>query len=217
MKRNIRSFSGSRPVFTGAVSIVPGGYNLDKVNQSFAENAVIPEGSLAIVDETNRTVKIIKTAEVVAIDADDAKKVSLKVSEFYEPLFVAGERVYKAGFSASSVAWNDVPTISNVKRTDSSFEVELSATITGLAVGDVLELVQKDAVSSTDYAAEIGTANRLTVSDVEVRDYETPIDVTADTLQYALFKNRVAPIPASQINGEYLAGNPHIRLTEAQC
>ena len=217
MKRSVRSFSGSRPVFTGAVSIVPGGYNLDKTNQSFAADAVIPEGSLAIVDETNRTVQIIKTAKVVAIDADDAKKVSLKVSEFYEPLFVAGEPVYKAGFSANSVAWSSVPTISSVKRTDNSFDIVLSATIAGLAVGDVLEIVKKVTVSSTDYAAEIGTATRLTISDVEVRDFETPIDVTADTLQYALYKNRVAPIPASQISGEYLAGNSHIRLTEAQC
>lgn len=213
MKRSVRSFSGSRPVFTGAVSIVPGGYNLDKINQSFAADAVIPEGSLAIVDETNRTVQIIKTAKVVAIDADDAKKVSLKVSEFYEPLFVAGEPVYKAGFSANSVGWSNVPTISSVKRTDSSFDIVLSKAISGLVVGDTLEIVKK----VSDYAAEIGIATRLTVSDVEVRDFETPIDVTADTLQYALYKNRVAPIPASQISGEYLAGNSHIRLTEAQC
>lgn len=213
MKRSVRSFSGSRPVFTGAVSIVPGGYNLDKVNQSFAADAVIPEGSLAIVDETNRTVQIIKTAKVVAIDADDSKKVSLKVSEFYEPLFVAGEPVYKAGFSANSVGWSDVPTISSVKRTDSSFDIVLSKAIAGLTVGDTLEIVKK----VSDYAVEIGIATRLTVSDVEVRDFETPIDVTADTLQYALYKNRVAPIPASQISGEYLAGNSHIRLTEAQC
>ena len=213
MKRSVRSFSGSRPVFTGAVSIVPGGYNLDKINQSFAADAVIPEGSLAIVDETNRTVQIIKTAKVVAIDADDSKKVSLKVSEFYEPLFVAGEPVYKAGFSANSVGWSDVPTISSVKRTDSSFDIVLSKAIAGLTVGDTLEIVKK----VSDYAAEIRIATRLTVSDVEVRDFETPIDVTADTLQYALYKNRVAPIPASQISGEYLAGNSHIRLTEAQC
>ena len=213
MKLSVRSFSGSRPVFTGAVSIVPGGYNLDKINQSFAADAVIPEGSLAIVDETNRTVQIIKTAKVVAIDADDSKKVSLKVSEFYEPLFVAGEPVYKAGFSANSVGWSDVPTISSVKRTDSSFDIVLSKAIAGLTVGDTLEIVKK----VSEKAAEIGIATRLTVSDAEVRDFETPIDVTADTLQYALYKNRVAPIPASQISGEYLAGNSHIRLTEAQC
>lgn len=300
MKRNIRSFSGSRPVFTGAVSIVPGGYNLDKENQSFAADAVIPEGSLAVVDEANRTVKIVKTAKVVAIDADDSKKISLQVSEFYEPIFVEGEKVLKAGAVSGSFA--DAPTINKIRRTDNSFDIELSAAIVGLAVNDVLvqvvsvqsaevvagilvshgqsdhiyvvnpgldlaagdkvmnyplasgaliangiavtsydkltgklvlasdpasaavgdkivKVFAKDtaAVTSQDVAAEIGTATRLTVSDVEVRDFETPIDVTADTLQYALYKNRVAPIPASQINGEYLAGNPHIRLTEAQC
>lgn len=217
MKRNTRSFSGSRPVFTGPVSIVPGGYNLDKVNQSFAVGSVIPDGSLAIVDETNRTVQIVKTAEVVAIDSYDEKKVSLRVSEFFAPVFVAGEAVYKAGFSANTVAWSGVPTISKVKPGDGSFEIELSSAISGLAVGDVLELVKKVSSSGSDYAAEIGTATRLTVSDVEVREYETPVDVTADTLQYSLFKNRVAPIPASQVSGEYLAGNSHIRLTEAKC
>lgn len=220
MKRSIHSFAGSRPVFTGAVSIVPGGYNLDKTNQSFAQGDVIPEGSLAIVNETNRTVQIIKTAKVVAIDADDSKKISLQVAEFFAPIFVEGETVYKAGFAVNSVAWANVPSISKVTKSEGAFNIVLSAAIAGLAVGDTLEVVKKVSTtgeSAADYAAELGTANRLTISDVEVREYETPIDVTADTLQYALYKNRVAPIPASQINGEYLAGNSHIRLTEAKC
>lgn len=300
MKRSKRSFSGSRPVFTGAVSIVPGGYNLDKQNQSFELNSVIPEGSLAIVDESNRTVKIVKTAKVIAIDADDAKKISLYVGEFFEPIFVEGEKVLKAG--AISGTFASAPSISKVKRTDSKFDIELSASITGLAVGDTLvqvvsaqsaevvagiqithgqsdhvyvvtpglDLAANDkvmnypladgalianAISVTSYdkltgklvlasdpssaavgdkivkvfangtaavtsqavAAEIGKATRVTVSDVTVGEFETSIDVTADTMQYALYKNRVAPIPASQVDGEYLAGNPHIRLTEAQC
>lgn len=220
MKRSIHSFAGSRPVFTGAVSIVPGGYNLDKTNQSFAQGDVIPEGSLAIVNETNRTVQIIKTAKVVAIDADDSKKISLQVAEFFAPIFVEGETVYKAGFAVNSVAWANVPSISKVTKSEGAFNIVLSAAIAGLAVGDTLEVVKKVSTtgeSAADYAAELGTANRLTISDAEVREYETPIDVTADTLQYALYKNRVAPIPASQINGEYLAGNSHIRLTEAKC
>ncbi len=300
MKRSIRKFTGSRPVFTGAVSIVPGGYNLDTENQSFAADAVIPEGSLAIVDETNRTVKIVKTAKVVAIDSDDAKKVSLKVDEFYEPLFVEGEHVLKAG--AISGLLSAAPTITKINRSEGVFNIILSDTIAGLAVNDVLEQVvsapsaevvasilvshgQSDhiylvtpgldisagdkvmnypladgalianaiavtsydkasgklvlasdpanddvadklvkvfasgtaAVTSQAVAAEIGIATRLTISDTEVREFETPIDVTADTLQYALYERRVAPIPASQKNGEYLAGNVHIRLTQALC
>lgn len=199
-------------MFTGAVSIVPGGYNLDKTNQSFAEGDVIPEGSLAVVNESNRTVKIVKTAKVIAIDSTDSKKVSLFVGEFYEPIFVEGEKVLKAG--AISGTYADAPSISKITKTDSSFVIELSAAITGLAVGDTLEQV---VANSSSNAAEIGTATRVTVSDVVVREAETPIDVTADTLQYALYKNRVAPIPASQVSGEYLAGNVHIRLTEAQC
>lgn len=211
MKRNVHSFTGSRPVFTGSVSIVPGGYNLDVQNQSFARGSVVPEGSLAIVDETNRTVKIVKTAEVVAIDSDNSKKISLKVAEFFEPLFVEGESVLKAG--AISGAFADAPVISRVHRSEGSFVIELSGAIAGLNVGDVLIQV----VNKGGNAAEIGQATRLTVSDTEVREFETPIDVTADTLQYALYENRVAPIPASQKSGEYLAGNVHIRLTQAQC
>lgn len=210
MKRKIGHFTGSRPVFTGSVSIVHGGYNLDTQNQSFVPGSLIPEGSLAVVDETNRTVKIIKTAEVVAID-ETSKVISLKVAEFFEPLFVEGESVLKAGAIAGAFA--NAPKIAKVKRTESSFVVELSASIPGLNVGDVLEQV----VASGENAAEVGTATRLTVSDVEVGEFETPIDVTADTLQYALYENRVAPIPASQKSGEYLAGNVHIRLTKAQC
>lgn len=300
MKRRNRSFSGSRPVFTGAVSIVPGGFNLDKENQSFAADATIPEGSLAVVDEIHRTVRIVKTAKVVAIDADDSKKISLKVTEFYEPLFVEGESILKAG--AISGLLSNAPTISKVIRTDNSFDIVLSAAIDGLAVGDVIEQVvaasnkevvagivvshgQSDhiymvtpgldiaagdkvmnyplaegalianaiavtsydkvsgklvlasdptnaaagdsivkvyasgtaAVTTQEVASEIGLATRVVVSDTPIREDETPIDISADTMQYSLFERRVPAIPESQKSGEHLAGNAQIRLTQAQC
>lgn len=213
MKRIKHSFTGSRPVFTGSPSLVSGGFNLDVTNQTFKVGAVIPAGSLAIVDEASRTVKIIKTAQVVAISADDAKVVSLKVAEFFAPLFVEGESVLKAG--AISGAFSAAPTITKVVRKQGLFQVTLSDAISGLSVGDVLEQV----IASDSNAAEIGTANRVTVTDTEVSEFETAIDVSADTMQYALFENRVAPIPASQkdTTGEYLSGNPHIRLTKAAC
>ena len=301
MKRTKYSFTGSRPVFTGAPAIVPGGFNLDKTNQSFELGAVVPAGSLAVVDEATRTVKIVKTAKVVAIDSVDAKIVTLKVDEFFEPLFVAGESVQKVG--AIGGAFANAPTITKViRKVGSSFVIHLSAAIDGLNVNDVLEQVVSKksapvvagilvthgdadhvyvvtpgldlaagdkvmnyplaegalianaiavtsydklsgklvlasdptsagvgaalvkvfanstaAVAEADVAAEIGKASRVTITDTEVSEYETAIDVCHDTMQYALFENRVAPIPASQkdAQGEFLAANPHIRLTKA--
>ena len=87
MKRKTNSFTGSRPVFTGSPSIVPGGFNLDVVNQQFNVGDIIPIGSVATFNEQTRLVQILKTAEVVDIDSDDAKKVSLKVAEFFKPIF----------------------------------------------------------------------------------------------------------------------------------
>ena len=86
MKRKTDSFTGSRPVFTGSPSIVPGGFNLDVTNQSFNVGDIIPIGSVATFNEQTRLVQILKTAEVVEIDSDDAKKVSLKVAEFFKPI-----------------------------------------------------------------------------------------------------------------------------------
>lgn len=302
MKRIKHSFTGSRPVFTGSPSIVPGGFNLDVTNQSFEVGDVIPAGSLALVVGAARTVKILKTAEVASIDTNDAKIIDLKVKEFFAPLFVEGESVLKAG--AVSGAFANAPTITKVVRKEGLFRITLSATISGLNAGDVLvQVVSKaseaviagirtshgdsdhiyvvdpgldlaagdkvmnyplaegalianaiavtsydklsgklvlasdptnaavgdalikvfadgtKAVSSQAVAAEIGKANRVTITDTEVEEFETAIDVTEDTMQYALFENRVAPIPDSQKDstGEHLAANQHIRLTKAAC
>ena len=300
MKRSKNSYTGSRPVFTGSPSIVPGGFNLDVTNQTFKVGDIIPAGSLAIVDETARTVKILKTAKVVAIDAEDAKVVSLQVSEFFAPLFVEGEKVLKAGAISGSYA--SAPTINKIVRKQGLFQITLSSTISGLAVNDVIELVvsaasdevvgsilvthgesdhdylitpgldlaagdkvmnypladdaqianaisvtsydkasgklvlasdptsdavadklvkvfsdDDDAVTTQAIAAELGKATRVTVTDTDVEKFETAVDVSADTMQYALFEKRVAPIPASQKSGEFLAGDPHIRLTSAAC
>lgn len=302
MKRKKYSFSGSRPVFTGSPAIVPGGFNLDVTNQNFAVGSTIPAGSLAITEEEPvRTVKIVKTAEVVSIDSNDAKIVNLKVSDYFEPIFVVGDSVLKAG--AISGLFSAAPTITHIKRTPGGvFQITLSATISGLQVGDVLEQVVSaasaevvagiltshgdsdhiymvtpgldlnagdkvmnyplaegaliasaiavtsydkltgklvlasdptdddagdalikvfadgtKAVTSQAVAAEIGKANRVTITDTVVSEFETAIDVCEDTMQYALFENRVAPIPASQkdASGEHLAANPHVRLTKA--
>ena len=60
MKGTKASFVGSRPIFTGSPTIVPGGFNLDKTSQNFRVGDVIPAGTLAIYDEQKHTVKVVK-------------------------------------------------------------------------------------------------------------------------------------------------------------
>ncbi len=212
MKRKTDSFTGSRPVFTGSPSIVPGGFNLDVTNQSFNVGDIIPIGTVAKFDEQTRLVQVLKTAEVVDVDSDDAKIVSLKVAEFYKPFFCVGDKVAKAG--AISGTYANAVSITAITKTKSTYVVTLSAAISGLAEGDTLEEVVKDASNN---AAERFTGGAVTIKDVEVDEYETAIDVCADTMQYALLERRVAKIPASQKNaaGTALAGNPLVRLSQS--
>ena len=302
MKRKTDSFTGQRPVFTGSPSIVPGGFNLDVVNQNFNVGDVIPIGTVAKFDEQTRTVKILKTAEVIAIDADDNTKVSLRVAEFFKPVFCVGDKVAKAG--AISGAFADAISISAINKTKSTYVVTLSSAISGLAVGDTLEEVVSaasaevvagimvshgnsdhiyvvtpgldlkagdkvmnyplasgaliaNAIAVTSYdpvsgklvlasdptAAAVGdqlvkvfadattstkaatsqaaaaevVGNAVTIKDVTVDEFETAIDVCADTMQYALLERRVPKIPASQkdASGMALAGNPHVKLSQS--
>lgn len=214
MKRKTASFTGRRAIFTGSPSIVQGGFNLDVTNQSFAVGDVIPAGSLAIYDEQTRLVKIVRTAKVKEIDADDAKKVSLYVDEFFEPCFVSGMYLLKAGTAAT--AMTSVPTISKIEKSKNVYQITLSAAISGLAVGDVLEEVVSDG-ASTAKSKEIGTANAVTITDVEVEEFETAVDVTNDTMQYALYERRIPAVPASQkdTTGAYLKNNPHIKFSQS--
>lgn len=214
MKRKTASFTGSRPIFSGSPAIVPGGFNLDVVNQHFAIGDVIPAGTLAIVDEEKRKVRVIKTAKVLGVDAEDSTKVSLYVDEFYAPCFAVGESLLPVASIDGETEFADAPTITTIVKQGNSYVITLSAAITGLAADDVLESV----VSDTDgVAIEVGSANAVTIADIEVSEFETSVDVSADTLQYALFERRVAPIPASQktANGAFLLANPHIKLTKS--
>lgn len=191
-----------------------GGFNLDTANQNFAVNDIIPAGTLAIMDETKRTVQVIKTAKVIEIDADDAKKVHLFVSEFYAPCFAVGDMVLLAGAEATAI--DSVPTITAIEKTDTTFAITLSAAITGLKVGDVLEEVISDGEDEAK-SKERGNANSVTIYDVTVGEFETGVDVSADTMQYAMYERRVPPIPTSQkdANGVFLAANPHVKLTQS--
>lgn len=211
MKRKTASFTGQRPIYTGSPAIVPGGFNLDVANQNFPVGTIIPGGSLAIYDEEKRSVQIVKTASVVEVNADNAKEVTLLVDEFYAPIFAVGDKVAKVG--AISGTYAAAVQITAISKTDNSFVITLSAAISGLKAGDALVEV----VNASGNAAEIGKANALTLTDIEVGEFETGVDVTADTMQYALYERRVPVIPASQkdATGKFLAVNPHVKLTQS--
>lgn len=211
MKRKTASFTGTRPIFSGSPSIVPGGFNLDVANQHFAVGDVIPAGTLAIANEETREVQIVRTATVVEIDAEDTKKVTLRVDEFFAPCFAVGNKVLKAG--AISGTFAAAPQITKIEKNGQSYVITLSAAISGLVANDTIVEV----VNNGGNAAEIGKANTVTIRDEEVSEFETSVDVTADTMQYALYERRVAPIPASQkdTTGSFLAANPHVKLSKS--
>lgn len=211
MKRKTASFTGQRPIYTGSPAIVPGGFNLDVANQNFPVGMIIPGGSLAIYDEEKRTVQIVKTASVVEVNTENTKEVTLLVDEFYAPIFAVGDKVAKAG--AISGTFAAAAQITAISKTDNSFVITLSAEISGLKAGDALVEV----VNASGNASEIGKANALTLADIEVGEFETGVDVTADTMQYALYERRVPVIPASQkdATGKFLAVNPHVKLTQS--
>ena len=211
MKRKTASFTGTRPIFSGSPSIVPGGFNLDVANQHFAVGDVIPAGTLAIANEETRKVQIVRTAKVVEINAEDNKKVSLHVDEFFAPCFAVGNKVLKAG--AISGTFAAAPQITKIEKNGQSYVITLSSAISGLVANDtIVEVVDKGS-----NAAEIGKANTVTIRDEEVSEFETSVDVTADTMQYALYERRVAPIPASQkdATGSFLAANPHVKFSKS--
>lgn len=209
MKRKIASFTGGRPIFTGSPAIVPGGFNIDVVKQRFTPGMIIPGGSLAIYDEVKRTVQIVKTASVVEVNSENAKEITLKVDEFYSPIFVVGDMVVKE--SSASGSFVDAAQITAISQTDNSCVITLSKEISGLTAGDVIFEVVKE----EGHFADRGQANALTLADVEVSEFETGVDVTADTMQYALFERRVPVIPEYHKNGNLLAANPNVKLTQS--
>ena len=210
MKRKTASFTGMRPIFTGSPSIVQGGFNLDVEGQKFRVGDVVPAGTLAIFNETTRKVQVIKTAKVVEVDNENNKKVTLYVDEFYAPCFAVGDSVLKVGAVTGTFA--SAPTITAIdngnclNNTGNVYVVTLSAAITGLKAGDVLTEVVKD---SSNNAAERGKANSVLFREYEVSEFETGVDVSADTMQYALYERRVPPIPSSQKDSTEI-GRAHV-------
>lgn len=210
MKEKRFHFGGEKPIFTGSPSIVPGGFNLDVEAQNFIVGSEISPGTLAIFNEQTRKVKIIKTAKVKKVMSDN-KTIYLVANDTVEPCFAPGDSVLKTITGTFAAA----PTISKVERKNNGdYIVTLSAAITGLATGDTIQQVVKD---SSNNAALIGDANCITFDRIEVKEDETPLDVCADTMQYAVYERRINPIPASQkdATGSYLKANPHIRLSQS--
>lgn len=218
MKRKTASFTGMRPIFTGSPSIVQGGFNLDVEGQKFRMGDVVPAGTLAIFNETTRKVQVIKTAKVVEVANENNNKVTLYIDEFYAPCFAVGDSVLKVGAVTGTFA--SAPTITAIdngnclNNTGNAYVVTLSATIAGLKAGDVLTEVVQD---SSNNAAERGKANSVLFREYEVSEFETGVDVSADTMQYALYERRVPPIPSSQKDstGMFLSANPHVKLTQS--
>lgn len=126
-------------------------------------------------------------------------------------MLAVGDKVAKAG--AISGTFADAVSISKIEAKNENYIITLSKEITGLAKDDVLVEV----VDKSSNAAEIGEANAVTIYDVEVSEFETGIDVSADTMQYAMYERRVPPIPASQkdTTGKFLKANPHVKLTQS--
>lgn len=212
MKTKRRSFGGEKPIFTGSPSIVPGGFNLDVEAQRFIVGSEISQGTLAIYNEQSRKVKVIKTARVKKIESD-RKTVHLVANDTIEPCFASGDSVLKEKEVAG--AFTDAPMLTRIDRkTNGDYIITLSKEITGLAIGDaIVEVVNKEGSASL-----IGDANGVVPERTEVRDGdETPVDVCADTMQYAMYERRVNPIPASQkdATGQFLKANPHIRLSQS--
>nr|DAV93145.1 MAG TPA: Head fiber protein [Caudoviricetes sp.] len=214
MKRKKYSFVGEKPIFTGSPQIVQGGFNLEREKQRFSVGDLIPTGTLAVFDEKTRKVQIVKTAKVKAIDTEDAKVITLVSNAYCQPCFAVGDKLLKA--DAVSGTFADAPSIVSIEKpgvADAAYVITLSKAITGLAVDQILVEVVADSEAK---AAVIGEPNSLTIEEVTVREFETPIDVTEDTMQYAVMERRILPIPDSMKDStkRYLKANPHIRLSQ---
>lgn len=214
MKRKKYSFVGEKPIFTGSPQIVQGGFNLEREKQRFSVGDLIPTGTLAVFDEKTRKVQIVKTAKVKAIDTEDAKVITLVSNAYCQPCFAVGDKLLKT--DAVSGTFADAPSIVSIEKpgvADAAYVITLSKAITGLAVDQILVEVVADSEAK---AAVIGEPNSLTIEEVTVREFETPIDVTEDTMQYAVMERRILPIPDSMKDStkRYLKANPHIRLSQ---
>ncbi|MCL4482176.1 MAG: hypothetical protein M1445_06100 [Bacteroidetes bacterium] len=214
MKFGKKTYGGGRPVFTSSPLRFTGGFNLDTTTQGFNAGDIVPAGTLAVYDESTRKVKVLKTGKVKAIDAVDAKIVTLESSMHIRPIFKVGDQVLKTVTGLLSAA----PVINSIAigADNGDYVITLSAVIAGLAVGDVIVQVVADATTPAN-AALIGSANAAVIASVEVNDgvNETGIDITIDSGAGAWYARRILPIPATLMPGNVLLANPNIKFTQS--
>ncbi|MDR2765425.1 MAG: hypothetical protein LBB90_10410 [Tannerella sp.] len=212
MKFTKQKFGGIRPIINGTPALgVVGGFNLDRSKVTFPVGAIIPGGSLAQYDEQTRLVTVLKAARVKAINGTDAKIVTLD-TDFIPACFVPGDKVLKTVSGTFSAA----PSITKIEDGAGGYVITLSATISGLAVGDALfQVIESgsDAVLPVD-APQGLTLNAETVGTL-VRQFETGVDVTTDSKGYMFYKRRIPPIPTQFISGITLKTNPNILFTDS--
>jgi hypothetical protein len=198
MKRKITNYGGDRPLFTQPPIQVVGGFSLDP-SQTLPTDTVIPAGTLANVDENTRLVKVIKSARVVAIDAGDAKKVTLEADEFSKPIFTVGNYI---GKSLDETLAN-TPTVTAIAKTADGLQVTLSKQISGLSVGDTLVEV----VANGANVKLVAQPNAIVIADAEVKeDGDTNVDVTRNTGNGEAYARRLPPVPGSLLDGNILKG-----------
>lgn len=200
------SFVGERPVFTGSPHIVEGGFTLDKTEQNFNVGDIIPAGSFAHYNEQSRKVLVNKSAKVKAINATDAKIVTLEMSNYLVPIFAVGDKI-----GTSTMSYSESPSITKIEKSDTSYVITLSAAISGLSVNKVLSEIKSDA-AWVNYDSAI-TKVGLVASDVVVNEDDTPIDVVDNTMQYAAFYNRIPPLYMNDMSAGGLIDNSAIRIT----
>lgn len=200
MKRSFRTFGGDRPVFTEQPIMVTGGFSLNATQAAaFPVGSVIPVGTMSHIDEVSREITIINSARVVAIDANDAKIVTLQTYDTSAPVLVVESVVAKdLGATLASS-----PKITEVKKVDAGLQITLSKAISGLSVGDALFEVVADGTN----VKLLATPNSITIADAEVKeDGDTPIDVTRNTCYGEAYARRLPPVPATLLEGNILKG-----------
>lgn len=167
---------------------------------------MISAGTLALINEETRALKIIKTAEVTRID-DNGKKIALKSFPYYDPCFTIGEHIYIAN---RDVAFQYVPQIIDIKK-KGDYTLFLSESIANLTEGAIIQQV----VELDGKASAIGIPNCMTVRDVEITDKCTGIDVCKSTGVWEAKLKLIPPIPENLLDPykTFLSSNPHIKLT----
>ena len=212
MKFIKKEFGGARPIINGTPAIgVSGGFNLDRSKVSFSAGSIIPGGSLAQYDELTRTVTVQKASRVKAISAQDAKIVTLD-TEFIPACFVTGDKVLKTVSGTFAAA----PSITKIEDGAGGYVITLSAAIAGLSVGDALyEVIDSGGNAALAVSAPQGLTLPSGVLGTEVGQFDTGVDVTADTKGYMFYKRRIPPIPDQFLSGITLKTNPNVLFTES--